>query len=87
MSANNIMFFEPIKEIFYMNQPIDSNEKNFPKTREQLLNDFDLLDFTESDDDFNNELNHTLDDPELESLEKQLNEFNEQEVNKKTIFT
>ncbi len=86
MSANNIMFFEPIKEIFYMNQPIDSNEKNFPKTREQLLNDFDLLDFTESDDDFNNELNHTLDDPELESLEKQLNEFNEQEVNKKLFL-
>ena len=71
------MFFKPIKEISYMNQPIDSNENNFPKTREQLLNDFDLLDFTESDDDFNNELNHTLDDPELESLEKQLNEFNE----------
>jgi len=86
MSANNIMFFEPIKEISYMNQPIDSNEKNFPKTREQLLNDFDLLDFTESDDDFNNELNHTLDDPELESLEKQLNEFNEQEVNKKLFL-
>jgi len=86
MSANNIMFFKPIKEISYMNQPIDSNEKNFPKTREQLLNDFDLLDFTESDDDFNNELNHTLDDPELESLEKQLNEFNEQEVNKKLFL-
>jgi hypothetical protein len=27
-----------------MNQPIDSNEKNFPKTREQLLNDFDDFD-------------------------------------------
>jgi hypothetical protein len=42
---------------------------------------------TESDDDFNNELNHTLDYPELESLEKQLNKFNEQDVNKKLIFT
>jgi hypothetical protein len=31
MSANNIMFFKPIKEISYMNQPIDSNEKNLEK--------------------------------------------------------
>lgn len=50
-----------------MNQPIDSNEKNFPRTREQLLDDIDLLDFTESDDDFEEVLNQTLDDLELEA--------------------
>lgn len=66
-----------------MNQPIDSNEKNFPRTREQLLDDIDLLDFTESDDDFEEVLNQTLDDLELEDLENlnyKMHEVNEQEV-------
>ena len=41
----------------------------------------DLFEFTESLDEFENELEQTLDDPEIESLERQINELDEQEVN------
>jgi hypothetical protein len=63
-----------------MNRPIESTEKSFPKSRDQLLDDFDLFDFTESDEELNDEFNQTLDDAELDSLENQLNEYEEQEV-------
>lgn len=63
-----------------MNKPIESTEKSFPKSRDQLLDDFDLFDFTESNEELNEEFNQTLDDAELDSLENQLNEYEEQEV-------
>ena len=69
------------QDIAYSNKPISSSEKIFPKSRDQLLDDFDLLDFTESNDELNQDLDHTLDDAELESLDKQLNDLAEQEVN------
>ncbi len=60
-----------------MNKPINSTEKIFPKSREQLLNDFDLIDYTEdSDEDFNNS-NQTLDDADLFFFDKQINEIEE----------
>ena len=44
-----------------------------------MLNDFDLIDYTEdSDEDFNNS-NQTLDDADLYFLDKQINEIDEQE--------
>ncbi len=62
-----------------MNKPISSTEENFPKSREQLLNDLDLIDYTEdSDEDFNNS-DQTLDDADLDFLDKQINDIEEQE--------
>lgn len=64
----------------HANKPINSTEKCFPKSREQLLNDFDLLDFTESLDEFDEELDPTLDDAEVDALDKEIEEMDELEV-------
>ena len=51
--------------------------------REQLLDDLDLFEYTESFNEFDVDLNQTLDDVELESLDAELEEIDEQEkVNK-----
>ena len=45
-----------------------------------MLNDFDLLDFTESLDEFDEELDQTLDDAEVDALDKEIEEMDELEV-------
>jgi len=45
------------------------------------LDDFDLFDYTESFNEFDDDLNETLEDAELDALSKQISEIDEQEVN------
>jgi len=45
------------------------------------LDDFDLFDYTESFNEFDDDLNETLEDAELDALSKQISEIAEQEVN------
>ena len=57
-----------------MNKPIKSIEKDFPKTRDDLLNDIDLLEFTEEGDN-EEDLNQTLDDVQLEEIDRHIDEY------------